>query len=370
MKKIFAFFCMVFMPLLLLASADEDAIRKVIVNFWLERGSMNIGKALEYCAPEYIETSGEVNYHTLKTLAEHTNTLLTSNDWEAVNESGSWVFTGRVPTEASRAEAKRIKNTPAAREKIAAIRKEFEALRKKSASGIKKITFGGIAVSGNSARADFEGIRHIDSAFLKKVNGKWLLIRHERTDWKRKAAAKKLAEEKAANEKAVTQVLIEHRKALLTLDPARAVTFCDETYQERYSDGTALTLQDLEKVALYAGLMEKSDDLLIVMENALLLQGKKLSDTQREKITALAKSKEAAEVIRQVRENFRKLRQDGVRTAATVKVVKISFSDKNSAQADMLVKDPKSGKDVHLHYQLVKKSDKWLVKLVECVDNK
>ena len=54
MKKIFAFFCTLLMPLLLLASADEDAIRKVIVNFWLERGSMNIGKALEYCAPEYV----------------------------------------------------------------------------------------------------------------------------------------------------------------------------------------------------------------------------------------------------------------------------------------------------------------------------
>jgi hypothetical protein len=161
-------------------------------------------------------------------------------------------------------------------------------------------------------------------------------------------------------------VITDHRRAVLSLDLPRAAAFCDAAYQERYSDGTVFTLHDLEKLATYAGAMEKSDDLLVVMENALLLQGKKLSDDQREKVSALARSKDAAEVIAQVRENFRKLRQDGERIAATIKVVNITFPDKNSAKADMLVKDPASGKDVRLSCQLVKKSGKWLMKTVEC----
>ena len=275
MKKFFLFLLTVAIPAAVMASADKDAVSKTIVNFFLERGSMNISKVLEYCTPEFTEGPGEVNYRTLQTLARHTDTVLKSNDWVAVCESASWIFLGRQPDEATRAEAGRIKNTPAAQEKIAAVRKEFDALRKKSSEGIGKITFADITVSGNSAKAEFEGIRNIDTAYLKKINGKWLISATERTDWKRKAEEKKRAAEKAVNEKAVRDAVTGHRKAVLMLDLKQALSFCDRSCQEYGSDGKKLLYDDLEKLAGYADTMEKSDDLTAVMESALAMQGKK-----------------------------------------------------------------------------------------------
>ena len=369
MKKFFLFLAAVILPFAVFGGADEDAISKCILNFWQERGSLNIGKALTCCAPEFTEGPGEVNYRTLQDLAKHTDILLKSDDWEAVNESASMVFLGHLPNETSRSEAKKIKNTPAAGEKIAAVRREFEALQKRSAAGIKKITFANIAVSGAVALVELEGIKHIDTIHLKKSDGKWLITRTEKTDWKRKAAERKLAAEKAANEKAVTDVVTNHRKAALMLDLKKALSFCDSKYQELYGSGAAMDFAGVEKMATYMELMEKSDDLLVVMENALLLQGKSLSDIQRQKIADLVKKGEAPEIIAKVRENFRKLRNDGEKIAAGIKVTRITLK-KDEAIAEIVTGDGTKPEKVFVNvYFLVKKSDKWLIRKVETVKN-
>ena len=175
-----------------------------------------------------------------------------------------------------------------------------------------------------------------------------------------RAAAERLAAEKAAAERAVTAAVTGHRQALLCADLQKMLTFCDKSYRELDGNGQSRTYADLVKLAGYFHLMRTSDDLEVVMENALLLQDSVMSDFQRQQIRSLKNTPEARTILTTIRTNYGQIADRGRELAAHIRVSGVRING-DRAVAVLLLTDPVSCNTYRTDYQLVKKNNKWLV---------
>ncbi|MBR7121342.1 MAG: hypothetical protein IKC94_03770 [Lentisphaeria bacterium] len=179
-----------------------------------------------------------------------------------------------------------------------------------------------------------------------------------------KAAAEKLAAEKAAAEKAVIAAVTGHRSALLSTDFKALLAHCSSDYRETDGNSRSRSYEELEKLAGYFQLMQSSDDLEVVMENALLLQGSSMSDFQRQQIISEKNSARGKELLTMLRTNFAKLAAQGRELAAHIRVSAVRING-DRATAVLYLTDPLSRNTYRCDYQLVKHDGKWLVSSTE-----
>ena len=175
-----------------------------------------------------------------------------------------------------------------------------------------------------------------------------------------RAAAERLAAEKAAAERAVTAAVAGHRRALLGFDLNELLTFCAPSYRENDGNGVSRTYADMVKLAGYFHLMRTSDDLEVVMENALLLQEKAMSDYQRQQVRLLKGTDRGREILTMLRTNYERIAAQGRELAANIRVSAVRVNG-NRAEATLYLTDPISRNTYRTDYQLVKSGNKWLV---------
>ncbi|MBE6374903.1 MAG: hypothetical protein E7050_00400 [Lentisphaerae bacterium] len=173
--------------------------------------------------------------------------------------------------------------------------------------------------------------------------------------------AQKEAKEKAERENAVRNTVTAFRTAQLTLDFRKMMEFCSKNYSEPGRSGIPITLNDLKKIIGYCDKMLTSDDLEVIMENALLIQGQQLSSKQKEELAQLKKSGKDKIIAAGVKKNFAAIADAGKKAVVTVSNIS---ADAQSAAADIITKTA-DGKIYHSRCFLIFSNGKWLVNKLE-----
>lgn len=159
----------------------------------------------------------------------------------------------------------------------------------------------------------------------------------------------------------IRKTVIAYCSAQLSTDIRKMLEFCSEEYCEPGRSGITITLADLKKIVGYYDRMRSSDDLEVILENALLIQGQQLSAAQKEEIAKIKKSGRDKTIVSGIKKNFAVIAETGKQ--AVVTIAKID-SDGQNAIAEVSIKAP-DGKVYRRRCFLVLRKGKWLISKYE-----
>ena len=169
---------------------------------------------------------------------------------------------------------------------------------------------------------------------------------------------------RAADNDEIIQTITEFRLSVLSFDFEKAITYCTADYVEFSPDGKHRTIADLRQMMQAYRTMESSNDLEVVLECALKLQGTVMTDAQRQQIRAVKGTSREAQALAAIKQQLSALRTQMVNMRSVVinmlkiRDVRINGSDATATQEFI---EPGTGKKYITYYKLRKVNGRWLI---------
>lgn len=168
----------------------------------------------------------------------------------------------------------------------------------------------------------------------------------------------------ASDNDLIIRTVTEYRLAALGFDFEKALSFCTADYVEYSADGTRRTVRDIQNMMQAYRTLESSNDLEVVLECAMILQGSSLTAAQRQQVRSVKGTPREAQALAAVKQQLTALRtQMRNLRPSLMNMLKISAVTINGNEAVAIQEfiEPGTGKKHVTRYKLRKNGDRWLI---------
>jgi hypothetical protein len=168
----------------------------------------------------------------------------------------------------------------------------------------------------------------------------------------------------ASDNDQIIQTVTEYRLAAMGFDFEKALSLCTPDYVEYSADGTRRTVKDLQNMMQAFRTLESSNDLEVVLECAMKLQGATLSAAQRQQIRSVKGTPREAQALAAVKQQLTALRtQMRNLRPSLMNMLKIGAVTVNGNEATAIQEftEPGTGKKHVTRYKLRKSGNRWMI---------
>ncbi|MBE6356205.1 MAG: hypothetical protein E7058_03730 [Lentisphaerae bacterium] len=194
-----------------------------------------------------------------------------------------------------------------------------------------------------------------------QINAERKRIDDERKRLESEKARLRKEKQLLADQRTIRELIFTHRSAVLSADLTKMLSICSKDYCEISYDGKKRSYDDLLKMVKYFSLMRNSNDIEVVMENALLIQGLTISDQLREKASSIKNTSQAQQTVNEIRNAFDRITAKSSEAVKFITVRDIVIKD-GQASAISEINDPASDKKYPVKYQLILHRNQWLIR--------
>ncbi|MBE6365620.1 MAG: hypothetical protein E7053_07700 [Lentisphaerae bacterium] len=188
MKKFLVCF-LIFCGVLMLAANDETVVAEAVKDFRVAQLTFDFNKLLQLCSPEYVQVNvdgSQRSYADLQRMAQAMANIEGSDDLEVIVEN-YWAISGRTLNDEQRELIRQAKDTEFGRNLAAEYKGAIIAVK----ASYARAAYGRdnwsvtVTLNGDEAEAVLSvpatsgGSVYRTKYKMKKVDGKWLVVRNE-----------------------------------------------------------------------------------------------------------------------------------------------------------------------------------------------